>query len=173
MTIADCGFRDEGRIPGRDLLIYFGPTLEVRVGFDIQFWLAQSANEADTIQPNLPPIPFPALVDTGATESCIDEALAEALELPVVDEVSIAGVGGAHQAQVYLAQIYIPELEIGYNGRVIGARLSDGDQIHRVLIGRNFLQHLRLVYDGPSGSVAISDNESTPWWRAWLRAWVR
>lgn len=168
--MADCGFQDEGRASGRQLLVYFGPTLEVRVGFDMQFWSAQSANQEGTVQPILPPIPFPALVDTGATESCIDDQLAETLELPVVDEVQVGGVGGAHQAQVYLAQIYIPALEIGYSGRVIGARLSDGDLMHRVLIGRNFLQHLKLAYDGPSGSVTIGDSERTPWWRAWWRA---
>ena len=171
--MADCGFSDDGRFRGRDLLIDFGPTLEVRVGFDIQFWLAQSANAAGAIQPTLAPILFPALVDTGASDGCIDEDLAEALGLPVVDEVSVGGVGGAHRAQVYLAQIYIPDLEIGYSGRVIGARLSDGDQIHRVLIGRNLLRHLRLVYDGPSGSVTISDSRRTSWWRALLPGWLK
>ena len=171
--MADCGFRGDGRNSGRDLLVYFGPTLEVRVGFDMQFWLARSTNEADAVQPILPPIPFPALVDTGATESCIDEDLAADLGLPVVDEVPIGGVGGAHQAEVYLAQIYIPDLDIGYSGRVIGARLGAGEMLHRVLIGRNFLQYLKLVYDGTSGAVTISDNQSAPWWRSWLSAWFR
>ena len=166
--MADCGFSNIEGIPGRETLVRFGPTLEVRVGFDISFWRALATDNAGVAQPVIPSVVFPALVDTGATDSCIDDSLAEQLQLPIVDEIPIVGVGGAHQAQVYLAQIYIPALRIGYSGQVLGAQLSDGGQVHRVLIGRDLLQHLHLVYDGPSGAVNIFDRQNLPWWKRWL-----
>ncbi len=48
----------------------FGPTLIVNIGFDPSYKIA-----AKTV-PNLPANQLHALVDTGATESCIDSALA-------------------------------------------------------------------------------------------------
>ena len=168
MNMADCGFPDMAGFPAREWLARFGPTLEVRVGFDSHLWQAVAGTPGGPIDREVPSVPLPALVDTGAADSCIDDALAVNLQLPVVDEVTVGGVGGAHQAQVYLAQIYIPDLGIGHNGSVLGAHLSDGGQMHRVLIGRSFLQHLNLIYDGPAGAVKIFDRQSLPRWKRWL-----
>ena len=45
---------------------------------------------------------YPALVDTGATESCIDSELAFMLNLPVVDRQKVAGSHGADTVDVHL-----------------------------------------------------------------------
>ena len=99
----------------------------------------------------------PALVDTGALESCIDIGLAEELGLPMVDRVRIAGAGGTHQAPVYLGHIFFPQIPDTQYGRFAGVRLSDGGQAHKALIGRTFLANYTMMYDGPSGRVALFD----------------
>jgi hypothetical protein len=38
-----------------------------------------------------------------------------------------------------------------------GVKLHEGEQWHRVILGRSFLRHYRLVYDGAVGQVEISD----------------
>ena len=89
---------------GRLRLIEQGPTLDVQIGFDPEF------RPSELARPNIPEVRFPALVDTGATESCIDSDLARVLQLPVVDRQAIAGVHGASETNVCLAQIHVPDL---------------------------------------------------------------
>lgn len=62
-----------------DALVLRGPTMSVNVGLDTG-WKRSG-------RPNLPNIPIPALVDTGATVSSLDVQLAVRLRLPVVDDV--------------------------------------------------------------------------------------
>lgn len=95
-----------------------------------------------------------ALVDTGAGESCIDEQLAQQLQLPLVDQASTAGVGGATILNVYLAHIVVPGIVTQY-GRFSGAHLTTGGQQHKAIIGRTLLRDTILIYDGQSGSVKL------------------
>ena len=69
MTTTKCGFNDAAGVLGRDALVAYGPTLIVQIGFDPTYDPAKS-----TI-PNLPTDHHHALVDTGATISCIDIGL--------------------------------------------------------------------------------------------------
>lgn len=57
---------------------------------------------------------------------------------------------------MHLAQIYVPALQFTVYGSFAGVHLVAGGQIHQALIGRTFLQHVRMVYDGQSGKVTIS-----------------
>ena len=98
-----------------------------------------------------------ALVDTGATESCIDSLLAAQLNLPVVDRRQIGGVGGAHTVNVHLAQIHIVNLGKAVYGAFAAVHLAAGSQQHQALIGRTFLQHFTMIYEGRSGTVTIHD----------------
>ncbi len=98
------------------------------------------------------------MVDTGASSNGIDADLALSLRLPVIDSDSeVAGSSGAHAADIYLAQIHIPELERTISGRFTGVRLAAGGQLHRAIIGRSFLKDFVLYYDGPTGEATISD----------------
>lgn len=98
----------------------------------------------------------PALIDTGAGESCVDEDLAQQLQLPLINQVQTSGVHGPGQLNVYLAYIAIPTLGTTQAGSFVGARMTAGGQIHRALIGRSFLRDTLLVYDGRSGSAKIA-----------------
>lgn len=151
MPEAKCGFDDHQDNVGPDLLVQLGPTLLVDIGFDPSFDPSVPNSKPTTqLQGNH------ALVDTGASESCIDAAVAAALNLPIVDRRMIAGVGGAHEVNLHLAQIYIPELNFTIWGRFAGVNLQAGGQPHVVLIGRTFLRHVTLHYDGKTGKVVIT-----------------
>jgi hypothetical protein len=80
MAETKCGFVDASGISGREFLQVHGPTLLVDIGFDT----AYDCNNRIGI-PTLAATKLWALVDTGATESCIDNDLAEKLGLPTID----------------------------------------------------------------------------------------
>jgi predicted aspartyl protease len=146
MPTVNCGFTN-----GEELGLY-GPTLAVEIGFDSNFQ-AGTGN-----RPVLQSGPLPALVDTGAVESCIDSALAEVLQLPIVDRLQISGVGGAAEVNVHLAQIYIPELQHVIHGPFSAVHLTAGGQPHYALIGRTFLHNYTMIYDGRTGAVTLSND---------------
>ena len=91
MPTTRIGFDATDSWSSRDQLTTFGPTLFVQIGFDPNF------RPGSAPLPNLPQLQLPALVDTGASESCIDSALAQKLQLPAVDTGQISGVQGASE----------------------------------------------------------------------------
>ena len=150
MPIADCGFS------GRSLLVRFGPTLSVQVGFDPGFRPERGR------PPTLSPDVFPALVDTGAEECCIDNDLAAELDLPIVDRREIAGAHGSAFVNMYVGQVHVPSLRFTVHGTFAGVALQAGGQRHFALIGRTFLRHFVLRYDGRSGAVTLSNERPAP-----------
>src|ERR1035438_6542976 len=152
MPSADCGFFNvPGGASASVLLCSYGPTMFVNIGFDPTF---------SGSKPGPPPVAgitkIRALVDTGASECCIDTLLATQLNLPIIDKRTIAGAGGAQQVNVYLAQVYIPSLLWTITGSFAGVHLAAGGQPHQALLGRTFLQYHTLIYSGPAGTVTIS-----------------
>jgi hypothetical protein len=148
----DCGFRDGLDVYARELLIEVGPTLKVDIGFDPNFDVAQPRRVA-----NLPMSDVWALIDTGASSCCIDSGLAMELRLPIIDQQDCAGISGLMQVNMHLAQIRSPHLNFTLHGAFAGVNLLAGGQRHAVLIGRTFLRHFDMRYDGPNGSVVLSD----------------
>jgi predicted aspartyl protease len=150
MARTRCGFSDSPQVSGRDLLAALGPTLLVDIGFDPSF------KPAIPIQIPVPGIrDVQALVDTGAAESCIDSLLAAQLKLPIVDRRRIAGVGGAQEVNVHLAQVRVPSLDQTIYGAFAAVHLAAGGQAHLALLGRTFLQHFTMTYEGRTGTVTI------------------
>ena len=151
MPSAECGFPDRDGLSGSVRLAVRGPTISVRIGFDPAF--SPSVGGV----PNIPTQLLPALIDTGATESCIDVRLAADLRLPTVERASVAGVHGTSSVDLYLAQIHVPSLGVNHFGRFAGVQLEAGGQEHRALIGRTFLMHFTMTYNGPTGAVRLSN----------------
>jgi len=153
MAATECGFLDvPGGAPASELLVSYGPTLLVDIGFDPNFQPPPN--------PNVPVAGITgihALVDTGATESCIDSLLATQLNLPIVDRRMISGVHGQQEINMHLAQVHIPSLGFTIYGAFAGVHLTAGGQPHRALIGRTFLQRFTMTYNGPTGAVTLSD----------------
>ena len=128
-----------------------GPTLSVEVGFDPQYDAKTPGKPAGT------PQVVSALVDTGATDSHIDDEVAKALALPLVDVRTVSpAVGGKRDMNVYLAQIHIPSLGLTQFGRLTAAELEKSGQLHRVILGRSLLKGVIMIYDGMTGQVTIT-----------------
>jgi predicted aspartyl protease len=132
------------------MLTRWGPQLFVDIGFDPNY----------TFVPGGPlPVPgktkLPALVDTGATESCIDSLLAAQLNLPAIDKRMQAGAHGAKEVSIHLAQVHVPSLGFTIYGEFAAVDLRIGGQSIDALLGRTFLRHFKMIYDGATGDVEI------------------
>ena len=152
MKTADCGFKDLGNLTGSRHLQYTGPTLAVDIGFDPAYHSGIDEK---------PPVPsargLGALVDTGAQNCCIDATLAMQLQLPIIDQIQVCGVDGTSKKNVHMAQVYVPALDYTIMGHFVGADLTGGGQPHQAILGRDFLKHFKLIYDGRTGKVVIQD----------------
>ncbi len=153
MPIAEAGFfaPDGTVIPSA--LLNLGPTVQVLVS-------GVPANippQAGGVAAGVPAAQVVnGLVDTGAAQSCIDSDLAARLNLPVIDRVTLSGSNGAHQHDVFAAQVSVPVLGIIQTGRFAGVHLAGGQQPHHVLLGRTFLQNVVMVYDGRRSQVMLA-----------------
>jgi len=129
-----------------------GPVVQVTVSVEqhIAQQLLQQGQALPTPESGL------ALIDTGATGTCIDEEAAQRLRLPVVDVATIASAShSAAQQNVYPIQIEVTGLPITINApRAVGAPLAVQGLL--VLIGRDVLQHCTLFYNGITGSFTLS-----------------
>ena len=146
MPATNCGFSNPYELTIR------GPTISVEIGIDPDF------QPGPGTRPALPQNLLTALVDNGALESCIDDALAIRLNLPIVSRRTVSGAGGTIDVNEYMAQIYAPELNFTILGSFVGVHLTAGGQRHYALIGRTFLSHFNMNYDGRTGNV-ISSND--------------
>ena len=129
-----------------------GPIIQVTIG--VKQNMAQQLLSQGVALPQ--PMSGEALIDTGATSTCIDEAIAQQLNLPVVDVVTIASASHTEtRRNVYPALIEVVGFPMQFNAlRAIGVPLST--QGLQVLIGRDLLQHCTLFYNGMMGSFTLS-----------------
>jgi predicted aspartyl protease len=152
MRTAQAGFKTgKGNETPADLLERFGPTILVDVGVKSRSTPGQT--------PDLAGKRIRALIDTGADGNCIDDALARKLGLPQIDKGEVSGIGGKSMAAMYLARMYIPQLERLIFEPLAGVRLEEGDQWHRAVLGRRFLRQYRMTYDARSGQVEIAEDD--------------
>ena len=140
------------------LLVRIGPTTLVEIGFISDLFHEDQAvvQQALVTAHQQPPATLvAALIDTGASDSCIDENLAQQLQLPLIDRQDGSGIGGQDEFNVYLGHIRIAALQFIQYGRFMGVRLAAGNQPHQAIIGRSVLKDMILVYDGRDGSVRL------------------
>jgi hypothetical protein len=161
VEVGFAGLRLTAGASASDALVAIGPTVQVEIGFDPATYTALSGAPPPVMLPTgtmaTPPQIVPALIDTGAQQSMIDEDLAVQLALPLINRQPVSGVSGQHIANVYLAHLLIPTLGgQGQFGAFMGAHLQAGGQPHGALLGRTLLRRTLLIYDGERGSVRLS-----------------
>jgi len=129
-----------------------GPILQVQLTV-LQSMAQQLVQQGHTLPD---PVSGLALIDTGASNTCIDDAAATQLQLPVIDTVTIASASHAASLQnVYPATLDIAGLQIPINvERAIGAPLAAQGLI--ALIGRDVLIHGTFIYNGFTGSITFA-----------------
>lgn len=95
-----------------------------------------------------------ALIDTGASNTCIDDKVAKELGLPVIDVGNMQSASHEkHQCNVYPVQIITPVVTLN-SPRTMGASLESQGLL--VLIGRDVLQVCNLFYNGVAGQFTLS-----------------
>ncbi|MGH9399497.1 MAG: hypothetical protein ACRD00_03950 [Thermoanaerobaculia bacterium] len=106
------------------------------------------------------------LVDTGASRTCIEDRVAQELGLIPIRFDPFFGVSGKPaEYPVYRMSIVVamkenetgPSHQAVFLADVIGMPAPPHLTSHVGLLGRDFLQHVRLVYDGPRGRFEIID----------------
>lgn len=106
------------------------------------------------------------LLDTGATYTCIHEALLVALGLQPINVIQMGTANGQVQRNIYAAKLNFPGLpwDVGLIG-VVGVDLSGqqtpathGQQSQPIvsLVGRDLLQACSFHWDGPTGLWSLS-----------------
>lgn len=98
------------------------------------------------------------LIDTGASDVCIDYRLAIQLGLKVVDQTNVGVVGGTTLATVYLGRLIVPEVEFDQVMPLYALKVRH--PTHEVLLGRSFLQNYIVTFDGPAGTFTFSKREN-------------
>lgn len=104
------------------------------------------------------PIEARGLIDTGASDICIDYRLALELGLRAVDQVNVGVVGGSAMATVYLGRVVIPEIDFDQVMPVYAMKVRHAT--HEVLVGRSLLQNYIVTFDGPAGTFHFAKRQN-------------
>ncbi|OQA61465.1 MAG: hypothetical protein BWY41_00145 [Candidatus Atribacteria bacterium ADurb.Bin276] len=152
MPIHNVQCPDNDKVTPQQLLEFAGPLLWVEVS--VPSAISQVLNSQKQIIPN--PINGKALIDTGASKTCVDESILKTLNLKPVGENEIATPQGTDKKFEYPVKLEfpgspIPPLEFN---SVIGVDLKAQDIA--VLIGRDILCHCILIMNGPAGNFTLS-----------------
>ena len=133
-------------------LLQQGPLLQVAISPSVA--IVQQLTALGRALPT--PISGPALLDTGAFNTCVDIDVAEELKLPVIDQVTIATPSHTESQQpVYPIQLEVTGFGINFDSpRTIGAPLKAQGII--ALIGRDVLQNCCLIYNGHIGQFHLA-----------------
>lgn len=102
------------------------------------------------------PVTGHALIDTGASGTCIDIEVAQTMDLPVIDQVRMSTPSDAAiEVNVYPVHLSFLGSPVQIDcRRAIGATLCSQGLI--ALIGRDVLQHCIFVYNGVAGQFTLA-----------------
>ena len=131
---------------------------------DIQVLPTADAVDAMEREGTEPPSPknVAALIDTGASASVIQESVAEALGLAPIGQAKINTPScQGHPCFKYALMLLLPTADSGshlsstcFETEIIAAPLA-GQNI-QCLLGRDFLSHTMMVYNGPQNAFYYS-----------------
>lgn len=140
------------KLPAKVALIQRGPVIPVVIAPDQAFAAAlQSAGK---------PIPQPvtglALVDTGATTTCVDDTIAQKMGLAPSGTAKLSSASHhATQCLTYPVQLHFPAWNVSLQApRAMGVTIASQGII--ALVGRDLLQNCVLVYNGADGSFTLA-----------------
>lgn len=103
--------------------------------------------------------------DTGASATCIDEELANELELMAIGMDVIQTANGAKDVKQYMVDVEFPNTMLkGYRLIVNSCNLPympNSSELNNsnfgLLLGRDIMANWNIVWNGPSSTVIISD----------------
>ncbi len=128
-----------------------GPLLPVLMSLS-QSIATQLLQQGQSVQA---PISGIGIIDTGASCTCIDDTIAQNLQLPVINIANIHSAShSAVQQNVYPVHIEVVGFGLHVEAQAVGAQLQT--QGLAMLIGRDVLQHCTLIYNGPMGLITLA-----------------
>lgn len=99
--------------------------------------------------------PLTAIVDTGADGTLIPQSLLNQIGTPLIDMVRVGSQWGEwRRLDLFTIDIGIGDLRLPA-GEVVG-----DDQGNGIILGRNVLNRLRLLLNGPAGWVEFLDRST-------------
>jgi len=116
---------------------------------------------AEKNMPIPPPVEGTALIDTGATRSAIDSSVVWALGLVPKTTVNIVGSTGVQDQDGFAVRFvfpdfpYIPGQILQFDPEIVTASPTLALCGLTALLGRDFLTHMILIYDGKAGRYTI------------------
>jgi predicted aspartyl protease len=96
--------------------------------------------------------PLTAIVDTGADGTLMPQSLLDEIGAPIVDEVRVRGQWG----EWHSLPMFTVDVGIGTFNLPVVEVVGD-DKGEEIILGRNFLNGLRLLLDGLASQVEILD----------------
>jgi len=144
-------FDQEKGIYSPAFLANVGPILDVEVN------VPQALMDLSTTQ-NIP-VPSPitgwALIDTGASRTCVDQAVLSSLMIKPISTVTMFSANGQAIHEICPTKLYFPSLKLSIDfGSVISVNLEGQDILDKpliVLVGRDILSNTLFFYNGSSG----------------------
>ncbi len=138
--------------PAPDGLAASGPVLPVTITLSDK----AMRSYAETGEQPLPAVNGLAMIDTGATTTCFDEAAAKKAGLPTIGVTSMSSASHPnHEVPLFSGKITTPTVTINVE-KGMGANLSAVSNGLIALIGRDVLKSAVLVYNGPDGHFSLS-----------------
>ena len=129
-----------------------GPRIQITL-LPLETQLKSLASKGKSLPP---PIAGLALIDTGASSTCIDQKAAEDAGLAIVDSGPMSSATHDNEiVPIYAGRVDIVGMSITVSAnRAYGANLKSQGLI--ALIGRDILSKCVLVYNGLEGSFSLS-----------------
>ena len=91
-----------------------------------------------------------ALIDTGADATIVPDSILSKLAVVEWDKARLRSQGGEYRP------VYRYEVDLRISGRVFASVLVVADELSEdVIIGRDILNRLRFLYDGPSQQLLL------------------
>lgn len=106
------------------------------------------------------PVTIKAMIDTGASISTLQEAVAQRAGLQQTGQTQLSGVGGVQTSAIYAASLAIPEFGVTVPAVEV-ATINNPFPGVEMLIGRDVLRQLRLDYRG-EGHFALTTSTAEP-----------
>lgn len=102
----------------------------------------------------IPSLKAMALIDTGATSSCISQQIVDLLNLVPFDEQTVFTAGGESKQLFYDVGVVLPVSQP--NAHAVQAPCADlSRQPYQLLLGRDILSSCTLFYHGPENSFTL------------------
>ena len=98
--------------------------------------------------------PFSALIDTGSDGTFVATTLLEELDAPIVYMTNVRPHVGANRHRV---AVYKVDLHLSPSFRMAGVEVVGDDWGDGVIVGRNVLNRLKILLDGPKQMTDIAE----------------